>query len=417
MNLPFFLVSARKDFRRRLADPLALISWLGIPLVIGLLLSLVMGGGDGVTPRAKLLLVDHDESFVSQGLVGMASSGGAESMIEVEPLELEEARARIDAGEGSGLLVIPEGFGQALFEDEPTELQLLTNPAQRILPRILEEGLDMLVEVTFYAQQLFGDQLKLFAQGPAEGDSLFANAVIASQAVSINNRMQALESTLFPPLMELEVEVVTEERESESQNPMMLLFPGMLFMAMLFIAQGMSSDLWEEKESGALRRIQGTPASLRSLLFGKTLAATAIALGVTALGLLAGVLVFDFPMKGLLPALLWGGFSGGALVPLFFWAQSLGSTQQAGNMMTSMLLFPMMMLGGSLFPMESMPDWMIDIGRWTPNGLALIEFKALMNGELNFASLGQSFALLLGVGTTFFLLSARRTERHLTSNS
>jgi ABC-type Na+ efflux pump permease subunit len=415
MRLPFFLVSARKDFQRRLADPLAMASWLGIPLVIGSLLSLVMGGGGGLTPKAKLLFVDQDDSLVSKGLAGLATGGGADSMIELVPLELEEARKRIDSGEGSGMLVIPKGFGKAVLEDEPTQLHLLTNPAQRILPRILEEGLDILVEATFYGQQLFGDQLKLMSAGPPEGNSMFANAVIAAQAVTINQKIETLESTLSPPLLELEFDVVTEgeEKESSGSNPMTLLFPGMLFMSMLFIAQGMSADLWEEKESGTLRRIRMTPQSLHSMLLGKTLAATAISFGVTALGLLAGVALFDFPIAGFLPALIWGGFSGGALVPLFLWAQTLGSTPSAGNMMTSMVLFPMMMLGGSLFPMESMPDWMVEVGRWTPNGMALIEFKGLMTGTVEVASLLRSIVCLSVMSTVFFLLSARRTERHL----
>ncbi len=415
MSLPFFLVSARKDFRRRLADPLAMMSWLGIPVVIGGLLSLVMGGGGGVTPKAKLLLVDQDDSFVSQALASFASGGGENSMIELVPLEFDEARARIDSGDGSGLLVIPEGFGQAIMEDEPTQLHLLTNPAHRILPRILEEGLEMLVEATFYGQQLLGDQLKLMSKGPADGDNFFANAVIAAQAISINDRIQAVESTLFPPLIDLEVEVVTDKKESSGQNPMTLLFPGMLFMTMLFIAQGMSADLWEEKQSGTLRRIQSTPQSLHSFFLGKTLAATAIAFGVTGLGLAMGVSLFDFPLGGFLPALLWGGFSGGALVPLFLWAQSLGSTQQAGNMMTSMLLFPMMMLGGSLFPMESMPDWMVEVGRWTPNGMALVEFKVLMTGAFDGLSLLRALLCLSGMSCLFFYLSVRRTVRHLSA--
>ncbi len=152
------------------------------------------------------------------------------------------------------------------------------------------------------------------------------------------------------------------------------------------------------------------------MLLGKTLAATAIAFGVTGLGLIAGVGLFDFPASGFLPALLWGGFSGGALVPLFLWAQSLGSSAGAGNVMTSMVLFPMMMLGGSLFPMESMPDWMVGIGRWTPNGMALIEFKGLMTGTVEGASLVRSTLCLLGMAALFFFLSARRTVRHLTNS-
>lgn len=412
--LPFFLVTAIKDFRRRLSDPLAMLSWLGIPFVIGALLSLVMGGsgGNGV-PRAKLLFVDQDDSFISNGLAGMVSGSGADSMVDLVALDLVEARRRIDAGDGSAMLVIPEGFGEAFLLSQPTELKLVTNPSQTILPKILQEGLEMLVEATFYGQELFGDQMRILANGPSGDSNLFANAVLLSQAGAINSKLQEVESTLFPPLVELVIDVVEQEESSPSPNPISLLFPGMLFMTMLFIAQGMSADLWEERNSGALRRILTTPQSMASFLLGKVMAAAMIVAGVTVLGLTAGVLWFEFPLAGCLPALLWGSFSGATLVPIFMFAQSLGSNQQAGSVMTSMLLFPLMMMGGSLFPMESMPDWMVEIGRWTPNGMGLIEFKGLLHGTVDSSSFLRSLLCLTGMSATFFFLGTHRTVHKL----
>jgi ABC-type multidrug transport system permease subunit len=408
--LPFFLVAAIKDFGRRLSDPMALVTWLGIPFVIGGLLSLVMGGGSGEgVPRAKLLFVDQDESFISKSLAGMVSGSGADSMIELVPLEFAEARERIDAGDGSAMLVIPDGFGQALLESQPTELRLITNPSQTILPKILQEGLEMLVEATFYGQELFGDQLRILANGPPDDSNFFANAVLLSQAGAINSKLQDVEGTLFPPLIELLIDVVEKEEKEPSSSPLSLLFPGMLFMSMLFIAQGMSGDIWEEHNSGALRRMLSTPQGMASFLLGKVLAAAMIVAGVTALGLLAGVLWFDFPLSGCLPALLWGTLSGASLVPIFMFAQTLGSNQQAGSVMTSMLLFPMMMLGGSLFPIEAMPAWMVEIGQWTPNGMGLIEFKRLLFDTAQSATLLRSLLCLTGLSILFFMLGTHRT--------
>ncbi len=60
------LVSAVKDLRRRLADPVALVIWLGIPLLVGSLMSLV-SGGSGTAARGVVLVANEDE-----GLVGLA---------------------------------------------------------------------------------------------------------------------------------------------------------------------------------------------------------------------------------------------------------------------------------------------------------------------------------------------------------
>jgi hypothetical protein len=45
--VPFVLIAAIKDLRRRFADPAALLIWIGLPVVVGALMSLVSGGGSG----------------------------------------------------------------------------------------------------------------------------------------------------------------------------------------------------------------------------------------------------------------------------------------------------------------------------------------------------------------------------------
>ena len=405
--MPFVFISALKDFKRRLKDPVAMLMWLGIPVLIGGLLSLVMTGGDSGTPKAKLLFVDQDDSFLTNLIAGFAENGGDDSMIDLIPVELEEGRRRIDAGEASALLVVPEGFGAALLAETPVELHLVTNPSQVILPAILEEGLEMLVEAAFYAQRVLGDELRALAAGPDTGSNFFTNAVIATQAVSINSRLQELDGVLFPPLIDFEIEVLKKE-EGAPGGVGLLLFPGILFLAMLFIAQGMSGDLWIEKRSGTLQRVLTTPTGLRAFLFGKLLAGTLLIALTTALGLVLGALMFDFPLGGLLPGLLWGAFSGLVLLPLFMWTQILATSQQAGNVLSSVLLFPLMMLGGSLFPFEAMPDWMVVIGQWTPNGMAMANFKEILTGSVDPAALASDFAMLLAFGASLFLLTARR---------
>jgi len=407
----FLWISALKDFKRRLADPTAMALWLGIPLLIGGLMSLAMGGRGGVTPRAKLLLVDQDDSLASGFLAGLAEQGGADSMLELERVELEEGQSRMDAGEASGLLIIPEGFGLALLQDTPSELLLLTNPAQRILPGILESGLQMLVDAIFYVQKVLGVELATFAEGPPEGADFFADAVIAAQSVSINNRMEQVGSMLFPPRLKLEVEVLEEQEDAPPPGGLgSLLFPGLLFLTMLFIAQGMSDDLWQEKDSGTLRRAMCTPNGMLSFLAGKLCAGTLLIGSVTFVGLVLGVFVFDFRLAGVLPALLWATFAGTAILPLFLWIQILASNRQAGNVLSSVLLFPMMMVGGGLFPFEAMPGWMATVGSWTPNGLASLQFSALLMGTAEWGPFMTDALAMSAFGVVFFALTLHRAS-------
>lgn len=407
--MSFVWISALKDVRRRLADPTALALWLGIPLLIGGLMSLAIGGGAGSKPRARVFVADQDQSFVSRALVSMAG-GGEDSFLDVTSLELAEGETRMTEGEASGLVVVPEGFGEALFLSRPTELKLVTNPAQRILPGILKQGLEMLVELVYYVQALLGPELATWAEGPPEGERLFADAEVAAQGAAINQRLRGLEGWLFPPALEVVSEVVEEESDLPEGGVGLLLFPGVVFMALLFVAQGMSDDLWTEVDAGTLRRALASPHGLPAVLAGKLLAGALVIGGLCAVAIGLGAALFDVAPGQLAPAWAWATLSGAMLLPLFLFVQTLGQNKRAAGILANVLVFPLMMIGGSFFPFEAMPDWMSAVGRLTPNGLAVTHFKAILTGQLDLPRLFMDGGLLVAAGVVLFFLTCRRAR-------
>ena len=75
----FLRHAVRKDLLRAAADPLALVLYLGIPLVIGALITfLVAGGGDGPKPVAHLLVADEDDSVASGLFLSLLKLGWLE---------------------------------------------------------------------------------------------------------------------------------------------------------------------------------------------------------------------------------------------------------------------------------------------------------------------------------------------------
>ncbi len=381
----FLISSTLKDIRLRLADPMALLLWLGIPLVLGLLLGLIAGtGSNAVQPH--LLLVDQDDSFVSNLLAGGLGQGQNGGFIRIERVTLEDGRTLIDQGKASALLTIPEGFSQAVLREEPTELTLVTNPAQRILPRIIEEGLKILVEGVFYLQRLLGEEMRALADGPPGNDSFFSDQRIAALSSGINRRLRSQENTLFPPVLTVENSVAAAD--PSATMPFGALFlPGILFMAIVFVAQGMSDDLWSEKDQGTLRRFIGSPQGMSLFFASKVLAGTALMASVALVALLIGFTAFELPLARIPAGLLWCAFVGAALLCIFSLIQLFGTNRRAAGLLTNMIMFPLIMLGGSFFPFESMPGWMVAVGRWTPNGLGVWQLKALLFGEPQFGPL------------------------------
>jgi hypothetical protein len=409
----FLLIAAAKDLRWRRRDPLAMVVWMGIPLALAGLLGLVAGGASGPSPRAKLLVADQDDSFVSRLLLGAASSEQASGFLDPERVALDEGRRRIDAGDASALLVVPAGFGRALLEENPTKLTLVKNPAQRILPGIIEEGLGILVEAGFYAQRLIGEPLREIAAGPAGGAEFFEDQAIAAVSAEINQRMRRLDGVLFPPALRVDFEVVGTESASRGFGT--LFFPGALVLALIFVAEGLSGDIWKEKESGVLRRIASTPHHAGLFLGGKLLAGAVVMAFVALVGLLLGALVLGLPAARLPLAFAWSVYAGCALLAFFLFLQMLGSSQRGAGLLTLMVAFPLIMLGGSFFPFDVMPGWMAAVGKWTPNGLAVSRLGELLAGEADAARMAGALAGIGVFGAAAFSASVLRLRGSFTT--
>ena len=391
--------TALKDLRRRLRDPLGLALWVGIPFVVLALLQLAFGGGD-IQPQARLLVADEDGSLVSGVLTGSLGQGPMAELIVIEEVTPEEGRQRIAEGDGTALLLIPPGFGSAVFESRPSRLTLLTNPAQSILPGIVEEVLSLLVDGVFYLQRLAGEPLATFAGGPPAGATIFPDQLISSTSVELNQLVGEVTDYVFPPRLDVTVEI--EEPEGQKNLDLGALFyQGMFFLAILFIAQGMSDDLWVEKRQGTLTRALAAPHGAQALLAGKLLAALLLLLAIALPGVAAGAALYGFAAARILPAALWAAVSGLALLVMFTLLQLFATSQKAGGLLASLVLFPLMFVGGSFFPFEAMPGWLAAIGRRLPNGWALEQFKAILGGDVTPAGLlpaagGVLAALLVG---------------------
>jgi len=403
------LRTALRDLRRRLRDPLALLLWVGIPVVVAGLLFLITGDDGGEAPTARVVVVDRDGTFLSQSLLQLGSGGegpGA-GVLDLEEMEPEAARAVMDRGEATALLVIPDGFSEAILEGTRAELTLVTNPAQRILPGVVREMAEILVEGSFYVRRLFGAELSLLAEA-MEGGAAPGDATVGAVAAGINGRLAGLDGVLFPPVLGLEVEETGEDGEGDGGGFGALFLPGLLIMAVLFIAQGLSDDVWREREAGTLRRALVVPHGPAAFLAGKVLAGSLLC-GVVAVAAVATAgLLFDVPPSRLPLAAAWCAYGGTALLVYFVLVQLFATSQRGGYLLTTVLVFPLIMIGGSLVPFEVMPGWMAAAGRWTPSGVAVLRLDELLFGTPDWGALATSAAGIGGPAAAAFLVAARR---------
>ena len=402
----FLWAGARKDIVRRLSDVSVLAIWIGIPLMLGVLTTALVGGA-GPQPVARLLVVDRDDSTLSGMFASALSQGPLAEIIDAEEVEEDDGRRRLDQGEATALLVVPEGFGAAMLKEQPTELLLITNPSQRILPRIVIETLDIFSEATFYFHRVLSPELRTVLAGVADGQAPVLDTAQLSLAIGVV--VQRVAPTFASPSIQL---VVATGDEGDDEISVALLFmPGFIVLAVFFVAQGTSDDVWVERRLGTLERNLATPHGSAGFLAGKLLAAAALMIGIGGAGLVVGMAYHDVPFGRLPLALALSVAAGCVLTLLMQLVQLHASSQRAGSILTMALLFPLLMLGGSFFPSEAMPAWIASVGAMTPNGLAVERIKDILLDRADAVQIARTFGAFAVAAALLFAYEARRLRR------
>ncbi len=399
----------RKELRLRSRDKTSLGLWIGIPLLIGGLMALVFGR-DGGSPEGRLLIADEHGQFLSQLVANSFSGGPMDEMFDPENVEREEGQALMDGGEATAMIIIPDGFSKALLDDEPSKITLVVNPSQRILPGIVEEMLSILADGAFYAQRIAGDELRLIAEGPPEGENIFSEATAVDLTRRIRGKLEQLDRYFDPLLIELETDIESEDNGVRT-NFGALFFPGILFMSLLFIAQGMSGDYWKEHEAGTLSRTAVAPPGLVQTVLGKTLVASTVIAAAALAGLALGSRLLGVELEAPFTAFAWTIAVGTLFYLLMSLIQLFASGKRNGDLLTNMLLFPLLMAGGSFFPSEVMPGSIAALGQFTPNGWALARLKEILAGTIDGTSLAAAFCIVAVASAVLFLLKVTRLRR------
>ncbi len=401
--MSFLIASVRKDLARWMQDRTAMLFWLGIPFLIGGLLTSMMDGGGG-TPTGTLLIADEDESFISGAVVGAFSQEQLGDLIIVEPVSADEGARRIDAGEASGFLTIPEGFQEAFINETPVTLTLKTNPAQSILPGIIEDVTEVLLDGGFYAQRLLGPEIKAIMDSRTE--SVPSDVFVAGISVDIQNKIEKVTEKLSP--LAIELEIVEPPPSAPAPDYALLFFPGIILMAVLFASNSLAADYWVERDRGTLRRLVSAPAALAGFITGKAVAALAIMGSVTAVVLVAGFAYHGVAWSKFIPSLFWVSLGGVGLFAWFAAIQMLLPNNRAANLVTTILLFPLLMAGGSFFPLAALPEWIAELGRLAPNGFIVDRLSNELTSATAWSIDARSWLILFAITASGLTLSAVR---------
>jgi ABC-type transport system involved in cytochrome c biogenesis permease component len=363
----------------------------------------MIDGPDGASPTGLLLIADEDNSLLSGLVAGAYAQDQLGELIQVEQVSVDDGETRIGAGDGSGLLIIPSGFQAALLDNQPVTLTLRTNPSQFILPGIIEDVTQVLLDLGFYANQLLGDEIQAIRANADNGpDDLF----VAQIAVDIQHKVEVVAPKLSPPLFDLEI--VEPPPEAPAPDIALLFFPGICLMALLFAANGLAADFWVERQCGALRRLVSAPGQLMRFVAGKALGASAIIFAIAATTLVVGFAYHDVDWMKFLPSLAWLVVAGVGFFAWFAALSMLFPNQKIANLATTIIVFPLLMAGGSFFPLDAMPNWIAALGRLSPNGFVADRLTSELTSASSWAFSARDWIIVVAIMVAGLLLCTWR---------
>ena len=404
--MEFALATIRKDLRRWRQDAGSLVLWMSIPILIGGLITSMIDAGGGAKPRGTLLIADQDDSLISGLIAGAYGQGELGELIIVEKVSVEDGDERIDAGEASGFLIIPEGFSDAFFESEPVTLILKTNPAQTILPGIIRDVTEILLDAGFYLNELFGPEIATI-KGQMDDDVSPDNLLVSAISVAINEKIELAAPRLFPPALAIEI-VDPPATEAASFSFALLYLPGIILMSLMFSANAIAHDYWVEREQGTLRRVVFAPGRMLGFLAGKAAAAGIAVAAIGGVTLVLGFIYHDIAFSRLPSTLAWIAISGVALFAWFGVLNMVASTQRSATVLSSMFVFPLLMAGGSFFPLAALPGWIASVGRMTPNGFIAEKLTAEIIADSSWSIDPLSWLIIVAMAASGLLLCAWR---------
>lgn len=179
-------------------------------------------------------------------------------------------------------------------------------------------------------------------------------------------------------------------------------YPGIVMLVVLFTSIFTTMSVIEDRHKGFLQAVLVAPASRAALVLGKTLGGVAIALAQAAIFLalapLAGfdVRVIEWPLLFALLLLIGIGLSSMGFA-IAWWLDST----QGYHIVMSVLLIPLWIVSGAMFPMTGGPRWIAVVGRANPMAYAVAGVRRALYGGVAPGRSDSTAALELGVTLAF----------------
>jgi ABC-2 type transport system permease protein len=178
------------------------------------------------------------------------------------------------------------------------------------------------------------------------------------------------------------------------------LAPGLMIMiGMMAVMIGIPEAISKEKEMGTFDGMLSAPIHHLSVILGKTVALSLRGLIQCIFVLIFAVLLFGVTIQGnLLLAFVMIFLGIFSFIGIGIMAVSTAKDQGSATMIVNLLMFPMMFLGGVMFPIQQMPWILQDVSKLIPLTYAADAMRKIMLLNANVADISTDIIVLLAFG-------------------
>ncbi|OOH92340.1 multidrug ABC transporter ATP-binding protein [Pasteurellaceae bacterium 15-036681] len=315
---------------------------------------------------AKLSVLDHDNSQESRQLIE-AFEGSRYFIRQTDLISPDEINPTLQTRTAKVVLEIPANFGRELLRLQRPEI------------------------------------------------AIFIDGAFPASAEHLNGSVQGVLSQYMQELLQKNginypMTNVTEPRMVYNQDfkSIFAMTPSIVMLAMMMIPAMMTAlSVVREKEIGSIMNLYGSPASKFQFLLGKQLPYVATAFVSYLILITVSITVFGVPIKGSIPAMLFGMLLGilastgfGLLVSSFV------KSQVAAIFATAILIIiPTINFSGMLAPTSTLNGGVLVISKIFPSSWAqLISLGGFTKG-LGFPDMLQSYLALLIIYLSYLSLA------------
>ncbi len=332
---------------------------------------------------------DHDRTAESRSLVESLTAAGYFRVAGASTRDRDLTEA-LDHGRAVIGLVIPAGFARDVQSGRPTSVQLLVDGTNSNTGTVAQ-----------------GYASRTIAQwGVARG-----REVRAAAGAPVGASLTMPGDASLPGGVDLRVRAwFNPDLVSRVYNVPAVIGLIVLLMSMLLTSLGVV----REREMGTLDQLLVSPLSAGELMLGKTLPVAGIAMAQLTLVTVVGLLWFQVPFRGdpvvLLAAagvFILAGLSMGLII------STISSTQQEAFLGMFLVVFPVIILSGFLYPVDTMPYLFERLSLANPLRHFLEIVRAVFLKGAGFTDLWVQFATLTGMAAAGLLYATRRFARSM----